>query len=368
MCVIVYKSKDVDIDMEKLQMCWEHNKDGAGLMFAEGGILKVAKGFMKWRSFKRYIRRTGMERLNALPVIFHFRIATHGTVSPRNCHPFQLNKDIAMVHNGVMQNVDIPRDEDISDSEAFLNRYVRDAFSTISVGALGGGMPINELFSKFIGGSKLAFMDNDGDVAIVNEKAGTWQDGAWHSNMLWKPYVRKTHPVTTYPTHPTTTSAARGVTGSGWGGPRIEAAQFGPDPDQLDEWYCFDCHAYFALGEARRIYWTSGMDRIVDCPECSGPDTVEVGEDMFDDAPQEDDHVEDLVHDTQWKCFDCTESFDEDSTVMKMVDGEDRCLCPFCEGVRTYEAEWQDIVDRFGASFFMAQTYDLTRGGHDAKI
>jgi len=356
MCVIVYKPKGVDIDMEKLQLCWEHNKHGAGLMFAEDGVLRVAKGFMKWRSFKRYIKRTKIKRLNKLPVVFHFRIATHGSIDPRNCHPFQMNDSLAMAHNGVMQNIGIPEGEDISDSEAFLNRYVRDAFSSISIDALSNGMPINELFSKFIGSSKLVFMDNDGDVAIVNEGAGTWLEGTWHSNMLWKPYVKKTRP----------TKGALNMTP--WNpslnyGPRMDATQLGVNsPEDLDDWYCFDCRAYFALGEARRSYWTNGMkDRIVDCPECTGPNTTEVCESMFDDQSEELDRWS-----IQWSCYDCVETFDEDSTVMEEVGGESRCVCPFCAGVNTYESEYQDMVDRFGASFFSAQSHDLTRGGADA--
>jgi hypothetical protein len=361
MCVIVYKPSDIDIDMVKLRQCWDRNGDGAGMMFADEEKLRVAKGFMKWRSFKRYMKREGMEKLNSLPIIFHFRIATHGTISPLNCHPFRVNGDLAMAHNGIMQNVDIPDGKDISDSEAFLNRYVRDAFSTISIEALSSGMPINELLAKFIGGSKLAFMDNRGEVAIVNERSGTWLEGAWYSNMIWKPYKRTTTPIG----KPATTTKKPVSGGYGYGN-GMQATKFSPKlVEELDDWYCFDCHCYFSLGEARRSYWTNGMkERLVDCPECSSPDTTEVGDEMFDDKPSEKG---DLPWDIRWKCYDCEESFDEDSAEMHVFDGEGRCICPFCKGNRTFEVEWQDTVDRFGASFFMPQTYDLTKGGGYAK-
>lgn len=363
MCVIVYKPKGTDINMENLQSCWEHNRDGAGLMFAEDGMLKVAKGFMKWRSFKRYIKRglkKNAERWDDTAMVFHFRIATHGTVKPRNCHPFQVNNGLAMAHNGVMSNVDIPDDEDISDSEAFLQRYVRDAFSSISISALSSGMPINELFSKFIGGSKLVFMDNDGDVAIVNEKAGTWVNGTWYSNMLWKSYTKTTSTKLT--------RAWNSYGGAGYGvnhGPKITATQFEEDDtEDSNDWYCFDCYSYFALGESPRIFWANiTSDKIVDCPGCSSANTAEVGEEMFSDRHEDED---DFIFGTQWKCYDCSNTFDEDSAVMLDNNGEYRCVCPFCECVLTYELEWEDMVTRFGASFFEASVYDVTRGGADA--
>ena len=76
MCVIAYKPRNVEVDMEVLKNCWDKNSDGAGLMFAENGKLKIAKGFMKWRSFRRYIKKRGMKTFTDLPVAFHFRIAT----------------------------------------------------------------------------------------------------------------------------------------------------------------------------------------------------------------------------------------------------------------------------------------------------
>lgn len=45
MCVIVYKPKGVAMPpLETLRACWEHNPDGAGLMFQRAGASAGRRG------------------------------------------------------------------------------------------------------------------------------------------------------------------------------------------------------------------------------------------------------------------------------------------------------------------------------------
>jgi len=395
MCVIVYKPRDVEIDMKVLYECWESNSDGAGLMFAEDGKLKVAKGFMKWRSLKRYIKKTGINRLNALPICFHFRIATHGTVTERNCHPFSVDENMAMAHNGVISGMSkyIDEDEDVSDSEMFLRRYVRDAFSILHIKNMQKGEPINDLFASFIGANKLLFMDNDGEVAIVNETQGSWPkaglgEGMWFSNTHWKPWPK-----------PAKSPAYTPTTHKGYGfGSYVKGAAFIPANghvaapkngnstnakpatgllthgtlawnESTDEWYCFECHSFFALGEARRSYWTNGMkDRIVDCPECGSPQTTE-STGIFDDEREELRSQTPVSQEDaeEWTCYDCYSDFYEGDSELATVNGDARYQCPYCKGFKTYKDEYVGLVDRFGDAFFSAETIDITKGGADAE-
>ena len=306
MCIIVYSPPGVGASMDMLHNCWERNSDGAGVMYAEDGQLKIAKGFMKWRSLKRYIKRLGTDKIERLPFAFHFRIATHGSVSARNCHPFTVHKDMAMVHNGIMSNIPIEKDNDISDSEAFLELYVRGLGpelgmkDKITIEQLEYASPLNDLFTKFVGGSKLLFMDGNGDVAIVNEDLGYWEkkgldEGAWFSNRLWKPFEPKAtvvHNKYQYPGYnhygktehvhskpkmrvwssskpvdkPAHKSLAEGQ----------RALVDFDDPDE--EWYCIDCQCYFTYGMSRRVYWVYGNERIIECPECESANTHEVND------------------------------------------------------------------------------------------
>jgi len=296
-CIIVYSPPGVGADMGVLRSCWERNTDGAGVMFAEDGRLKIAKGFMKWRPFKRYMKRIGTERKTALPFAFHFRIATHGSITERNCHPFKVHDSMAMMHNGIMSNVPIEKEIDISDSEAFVDLYVKGLEADLSMSKqlnikqLEYGSPLNDLFDSFIGASKLLFMDNNGETAIVNESLGYWaKDGAgegmWFSNRLWKPLT-----VVTKSKYP--------VSGSGYNYPGYATGyvrqQYGykshsnygkVDKDDKNDkqlyssnfeetWYCMDCHSIFDYVDVTVTHWTFGNERLVDCPLCGSDYTVE---------------------------------------------------------------------------------------------
>jgi hypothetical protein len=406
MCVIAYKPAELPVNMEVLKHCWDQNSDGAGLMFAENGKLKVAKGFMKWRSLKRYLKRRGLDSLADLPVVFHFRIATHGSVTERNCHPFKINENLAMMHNGVIRNVDnMIGTEDISDSEFFANRYVRDAFSFIGVADLKEGQPINELYDLYIGASKLLFMDNNGEIAIVNERAGTWLKFGlgkdwWFSNTHWQALVKPTKKTTGF--QPTVSyegdfrivevweqgrkvvkkySKKTGVLHStsysqyGLSAPRVRltdhdgnwlgrGAHYEPDAQKSDteqehvgkyesnafeldddDWYCIECHAFFSLREAKRSYWVNGLtERIVDCPECGDSNTCEADNLYEKDG---DDQV--------YMCYLCgSESYTDELSISE--NGSKTCA--ICNSVNIYKIEEKHLVEQFGADYFDAEVIE----------
>lgn len=283
-CVIVYKPSGVDVDMSVLKECFNRNPDGGGVMYAEDGVLKVAKGFMKWRSLKRYLKRMTDEKKTGLPFVFHFRIATHGSISPPNCHPFHIHEGMAMVHNGVMSNIPIAKDSDISDSEAFIQLYVKGLSydlgmgSLITIEQLEHGSPLNDLYDRFVGSSKLLFMDGFGDVAIVNESLGYWEKtgsgkGMWFSNRMWKPVVvhaaKKT--VTSHLGY-----SGRGFNNNAFNKPTTNT-KLSWDKGH-DDYYCLDCHLLFMRSEARRVLWTMANEQIVCCPDCDSENTLKAEE------------------------------------------------------------------------------------------
>ena len=280
--------------MAVLRDCFDRNPDGAGVMYAEDGTLKVAKGFMKWRSLKRYLKRMTDEKKTSLPFVFHFRIATHGSIGPPNCHPFYVHDNMAMMHNGVMSNIPIEKDSDISDSEAFINVYVKglgydlNTGSEIAIEQLEGGSPLHDLYDSFIGGSKLLFMDNMGDVAIINESSGYWEKsgsgkGMWFSNRMWKP-------IKVVPVSRTGSSYLgynrSGYVGSGYNKPvKVDSTLGKVTPtnrkinemfgDNSEDYYCFDCHLLFMYSDSKRIHWSTGNERHVCCPDCDSENTIE---------------------------------------------------------------------------------------------
>ncbi len=108
MCVIIHKPKNVTIEENILRMCWDKNSNGAGFMYSEDNKLIVKRGYMKFKRFEKNFRNVEDKEL-----IIHFRLASCGKVAPELCHPFKINENLAVVHNGHI-NLDID-DEDMSD-------------------------------------------------------------------------------------------------------------------------------------------------------------------------------------------------------------------------------------------------------------
>lgn len=111
MCVIVLKPKDHQIPTTILKNMWDKNPHGAGFAFIDGKKIIFRKGFMSFKPLQK-----ALNYLDHKELVIHFRLATHGAVCPKNCHPFELSKNIEMAqsttgvadavlfHNGVLYN------------------------------------------------------------------------------------------------------------------------------------------------------------------------------------------------------------------------------------------------------------------------
>jgi hypothetical protein len=383
----VYKPPGEVVSLDVLKDCWDGNKDGAGLMFAEDGQLKIAKGFMKWKSFKKYMKKFDDDRFKRVPMAFHFRIATHGSVNPQNCHPFKVHDDLWFAHNGIISSVDVPKDEDISDTEAFARQYLAALHLNLDGGLrishlasekYYGKTPINDLIGKFIGGSKLVFMDGSGQVAIVNELQGVWDKEIWFSNRTYKR-------VKTYSTYK---NGYSGYSGGGWswaGGSsragssyslpargtamtddaeerRHAAEQLGSNANinylANIRYHCNDCWEMFYRKEARRIAYNGGTATVY-CPRCGGINTEDV-EDIFTREASKTD----IDMASMWICYDCDASFWEDEAsaeVQYHEKGPRYLVCPWCASTRTYVEEDDDLVLRYGDGFFDGEKPDDER-------
>lgn len=104
MCIIVVKKAGVRMPgREILEKCFKNNPDGAGFMYSDGKGVHIKKGFMSFYAFNKAIRRTNRKiygGLTSVPMVMHFRIATHGGVSSGNCHPFPITDNYETMRNG----------------------------------------------------------------------------------------------------------------------------------------------------------------------------------------------------------------------------------------------------------------------------
>lgn len=191
MCVIAVKPKGVNLPSEEtLKKMWDNNSDGAGYMYNLDGKVHIKKGFMKFEDLKASIDNTYRmltnKAINAEDVsfIYHFRIATHGTVLPQNTHPYPISDnivdlgaletetDLAMAHNGVIGKMDIEKESDITDTATFVKDVVTPFYKYTNNTFLKNKNVI-ETLESVIGASRLSFLDGEGNIT----KVGNWKDG-----------------------------------------------------------------------------------------------------------------------------------------------------------------------------------------------
>lgn len=178
---------------QRLHDMFTSNDDGAGFMFVRGGKVIIRKGFMKFKHLLKGIAEENLTKDDL--IIFHFRIATAGSVSPKNTHPFPVTNnvkqlqalrtetDLAVAHNGIL-SYEVDKKLDLSDTMTFIRdvvaeKPVRDNIQETSVWSL---------LEMSVGSSRLVFVNGDGDYALI----GDWledkvaNDGCSYSNLTFR--------------------------------------------------------------------------------------------------------------------------------------------------------------------------------------
>lgn len=185
MCVAIYKPENIQTpSLDTLKKCWDANPDGAGFALFTGGdkyAIEIHKGYMTWKQFKAAFEKYRLADFTG-DMLLHFRIATHGGISPGNTHPFSLTKNVkllkhtnvltnyALIHNGILP---IKLSGDISDTMEFCRRLAPLYQSIPSAFNLIEGMA---------GNNKIAVMTRE-QVHLF----GQWEriEGVYFSNLLW---------------------------------------------------------------------------------------------------------------------------------------------------------------------------------------
>ena len=183
MCVAIYKPAGIETpSLDTLKQCWDANPDGAGFALRTEGEYSIGihKGYMTWKQFVTAYEKYRLADF-AGDLLLHFRIATHGGISPGLTHPFSLTKDVkllkhtnvktnyALIHNGMLPI----ESEDGSDTMEFCRRLAPLYQNIPSAFNLIEGMA---------GNNKIAVMTRD-KVHLFGE----WEciDGVYFSNLLW---------------------------------------------------------------------------------------------------------------------------------------------------------------------------------------
>jgi hypothetical protein len=181
MCILIHiPSKAQRPNEAVLRECWTSNPDGAGFMYPDKtrNILAVSKGHMTLDALLEAFKGVP----DKVPVSVHFRIRTHGAKSPEMTHPHIVWPDeVAIAHNGILAiGGDAKSDE--SDTARFARHVLAKLPKKWFLDAA-----LVHLVEEYMGrGNKMVAMDKSGQVAILNETAGTWEGGVWYSNQSFR--------------------------------------------------------------------------------------------------------------------------------------------------------------------------------------
>ena len=172
---------------ETIRMMFDNNPDGAGIMWYDLPRKKVGyrKGFMKLEQLMEFIN--GRDWTNE-PVVLHFRIGTSGHKTKLCTHPYPVYDrnhvsgftDLAVCHNGVLSNYFPGYNSAINDSLNFTQKVL----SKLDPSFIHDSDKLM-LIEELIGTSKLAFLDNSGDITLLGNFIE--DDGYIYSNHSYKP-------------------------------------------------------------------------------------------------------------------------------------------------------------------------------------
>lgn len=177
MCLAIYKPAGKEIPEHFLREGFRSNPHGAGFAFSENNTITIRKGYFSiGRFLENYIA------VCHLPMLVHFRLATHGRQDRNNCHPFLIKSSrSAVVHNGI---INIQSTQDLSDT----GHFVKLVLEPIAKAGMLNHPATKYLVEQAVGSfNKIAVLNADGSHLIFNEDQGHWLDGVWYSNKGYLP-------------------------------------------------------------------------------------------------------------------------------------------------------------------------------------
>lgn len=199
MCIIVAKKKEVDLpSIDTLKTCFDHNSDGAGLMYVDNGKVVIDKGYMTFDEFKKHYEKLcrKYDNFKNKSLVLHFRIGTSGTNTKENTHPYCISENykdlhnikvvtnLGMVHNGIITEY-TPKDNvnNTNDTQEFIMKYIAPLYKNYK------DFYKNEYIMKGledITNSKLTFLDSNDDLYFVGDFIE--DNGIMYSNSTYKRY------------------------------------------------------------------------------------------------------------------------------------------------------------------------------------
>lgn len=181
MCIIITADSNIKISDKHIMTAYEFNPDGFGIGASINGKLFTFKSIdMNSKDIIKLYN--SIRKLATGTIVLHFRIATKGKVTDNLCHPFYVNKDLIMFHNGVEIDKEIAghsyKNQNESDTKAFVNNVLKN---------FKKGFQNNKNIMKMISNSvgqhnKLCFLDSTGKATYSSSDLWVEYNGILYSN------------------------------------------------------------------------------------------------------------------------------------------------------------------------------------------
>ena len=180
MCIIIVANKNKKIPNEHIKLASELNCDGFGMSASVNNKLFVYKS-ISMNSDDIIRLYNSIRQVATGDIVLHFRLATHGDASDKLCHPFHVNKDLVMFHNGVIRDSISGYNEhnkNESDTKAFVNNVLKNFKKGFQNNETIMNI-INETLGEY---NKLCFLDNTGKTTYTSSSKWVEYNGMLYSN------------------------------------------------------------------------------------------------------------------------------------------------------------------------------------------
>lgn len=264
MCIAIVKPKGKVISKDVLRTCFENNPDGCGFAYVQDNTVYIKKFLNDFESF--YSEYSKVENLSNM--LIHFRIKTHGAVSLENCHPFKMNSRMALIHNGIISGYGDK--ENKSDTRDFIDKVL----SKISH-KMWKNPAFRQLVGDAIGYSKLGIIDTQGNVYIINEAKGKWDNGVWYSNSSYE--TKKTTYTNNYLTGSTSTKKSETTDGKKESNVGYTKSSYNYHYDYDDEYDYYNYKLAFYCTECGKVFTARDLWYEKECPKCKSTKVIDIG-------------------------------------------------------------------------------------------
>lgn len=166
MCIIIVANANKRISNRIIKQAYKNNPDGFGIAASVNGKLEVIKGLYKPSKIIKIYNQLRAEASG--DIVLHFRLATHGNVTDSLCHPFKVNNDLVMFHNGIINKQLVGWTKECT-SESDSSLFCKNILQKFKHGFECDDYILNML-GDFIGfHNKICLLNSDGKVSYINK-------------------------------------------------------------------------------------------------------------------------------------------------------------------------------------------------------